>query len=150
MRVNLSPKGLDSLQIVDDTHVEWLNLFGSGNETAAHLRESPRMTLMFCAFEGQARILRVYGIATATHPGDPGWDALLEQFPDMAGSRQVFEMKIDLVQTSCGSGVPIMEFQNQREPDELLPYYDEMRPDGVRDYWHRKNSLSINGRPTGV
>jgi len=149
-RVNMSPKGLDSLRIIDDTNIVWLNLSGSGNETAAHLRESPRMTLMFCAFEGQARILRVYGTAVATHPGEPGWDALVGQFPEMAGSRQIFEMEIDLVQTSCGTGVPIMEFQNQRGPEELLPYYDKMGPDGVRDYWDRKNSLSIDGRPTGI
>lgn len=105
-RVNMSPKGLDSLRIVDDNHVVWLNLSGSGNETAAHLRESSRMTLMFCAFEGSARILRVYGTAKATHPGEPGWEALVTQFPEMAGSRQIFEMEIDLVQTSCGTGVP--------------------------------------------
>ena len=93
-RVNLSPKGMDSLRIFSDTRIVWLNLSGSGNETAAHLRESPRMTLMFCAMTGDARILRVYGTAQAYHPGDEGWEAHIEHFPAMAGTRQIFDLKI--------------------------------------------------------
>ncbi len=149
-RVNLSPKGLDSLRIVDDRKIVWLNLTGSGNETAAHLLEHPRMTLMFCAFEGEARILRVYGQARTTQPDQPEWQDLLAMFPAMAGSRQIFELDIDLVQTSCGTGVPLMTFAGQRGPSELLPFYDEMGVDGVRDYWSRKNSVSLDGKPTGV
>jgi hypothetical protein len=149
-RVNLSPKGLDTLRILADDRIVWLNLSGSGNETAAHLREHPRMTLMFCAFEGEALILRVYGSAAVIHPGDDRWGDLAGLFPDLAGSRQIFDLTIDLVQTSCGSGVPRMTFQDQRGEDELVPFYAEMGPDGVAAYWRRKNTLSLDGKPTGV
>jgi Pyridoxamine 5'-phosphate oxidase len=149
-RVNLSPKGLDSLRVLSDTKIVWLNLSGSGNETAAHLRESPRMTLMFCAFEGEALILRVYGQARTMHPEDADWNSHLALFPAMAGSRQIFELEIDLVQTSCGTGVPLMSFESQRGPTEMLPFYEDMGADGVSAYWKRKNSLSIDGKPTGI
>ena len=149
-RVNLSPKGLDSLRVLSATKIAWLNLSGSGNETAAHLRENPRMTLMFCAFEGEALILRVYGRARTVHPVDADWASYLALFPAMAGSRQIFEMDIDLVQTSCGTGVPLMQFVAQRGPTEMLPFYEDMGADGVSAYWKRKNSLSIDRRPTGI
>ena len=149
-RVNVSPKGADSLRIVSDTHIRWLNLSGSGNETAAHVRATGRMTLMFCAFEGNAMILRVYGRATVLHPRDAGWAVAVAEFPEMAGSRQVFDLAIDLVQTSCGTGVPVMRFEKSRVEEELLPFYDEMGPDGVMDYWRRKNVQSIDGMPTGL
>ena len=149
-RVNISPKGLDTLRIMSDTRIVWLNLSGSGNETAAHLREANRMTLMFCAFSGEARILRVYGRARVLHPRDEGFGALAALFAEMAGTRQIFDMEIDMVQTSCGSGVPVMTFQEQRGEEELVPFYAEMGKEGVEAYWRRKNSLSIDGKPTGI
>ncbi|MDX8350102.1 pyridoxamine 5'-phosphate oxidase family protein [Cognatiyoonia sp. IB215446] len=149
-RVNVSPKGMDSLRIIDNNRIVWLNLTGSGNETAAHLRDVNRMTLMFCAFEGDALILRVYGHATTLHPHDISWDGAIAQFPPMAGSRQIFNMTIDMVQTSCGTGVPLMTFEKQRGPEELLPYYADMGEDGVQDYWRRKNVKSIDGSETGI
>ena len=149
-RVNLSPKGLDSLRILNDNRLVWLNLSGSGNETAAHLLDTPRMTLMFCAFQGDPMILRVYGTAKTLHPRDSEWDELVDMFPAMAGSRQIFDLSVDLVQTSCGTGVPLMDFVGQRGEDQMLPFYAEMGEDGVKDYWQRKNSLSIDGKPTGV
>lgn len=149
-RVNLSPKGLDSLRIVDENHIIWLNLSGSSNETAAHLRENSRMTLMFCAFDGNARILRVYGQARPIHPGDNDWDKLAQNFPTMAGSRQIFDMEIDLTQISCGSGVPFMSFDGQRGPEEMLPFYDKMGSEGLKKYWKIKNTKSIDGRETGI
>lgn len=149
-RVNLSPKGMDSLRVKGPNRIVWLSVTGSGNETAAHLLESPRMTLMFCAFEGDARILRTYGTARVIHPKDPDWEEYASDFPRMAGSRQIFDMQADLVQTSCGTGVPLMTFDTQRGGDELLPYFDEMGEDGVRDYWQRKNKLSLDGKPTGI
>jgi len=148
--VNLSPKGLDSLRILDDDRIVWLNLSGSGNETASHLRSFNRMTLMFCSFEGDALILRLYGTAKTFHPRDDGWSELVSLFPEMAGSRQVFDMAIDRVQTSCGTGVPLMRFEAQRGSDELLPFYEEMGPDGVKAYWTRKNGVSIDGLETGT
>ena len=149
-RVNISPKGLESLRVLSETKIIWLNLSGSGNETAAHVRELPRMTLMFCAFEGDAMILRVYGRAKVLHPADVGWDQLIAQFPNMPGSRQIFELDIDLVQTSCGTGVPIMGFVADRGPTEMLPFYEEMGEDGVKAYWARKNRHSIDGKETGI
>jgi Pyridoxamine 5'-phosphate oxidase len=149
-RVNLSPKGMDTLGILDDTRIIWLNLSGSGNETAAHVRASGRMTLMFCAFEGDALIVRVYGQAKVYHPRNPEWRELIMAFPEIAGSRQIFDLTIDLVQTSCGTGVPIMEFRRSRAEHELVPFYEDMGVAGVQDYWRRKNSASIDGKPTGV
>ena len=148
--VNLSPKGLDSLRVLGPTRLVWINLSGSGNETAAHVRRLNRMTLMFCAFEGKSLILRVYGRAIVLHPKDEGWDELAALFPPMAGSRQIFDVAVERVQTSCGSGVPFMQFQGQRGEDELLPFYDKMGPDGVLDYWARKNATSIDGFDTGT
>ena len=140
----------DSLRIIDDSRIQWLNLSGSGNETAGHLRQSDRMTLMFCAFDGDALILRVYGRASVLHPRDVDWDKAATQFPPMAGSRQIFDLTIEAVQTSCGTGVPVMAFQGDRVHTELLPFYADMGPEGVRDYWHRKNTETIDGYPTGL
>lgn len=149
-RVNLSPKGLDSLRVLDSRRILWLSLSGSGNETAAHLREDPRMTLMFCAFEGEARILRVYGVVRAIHPRDPDWGWASGHFSAMAGARQVFDFSVELAQISCGTGVPVMQFVRQRGPDELIPFYEELGEEGVRAYWAGKNRLSIDGKETGI
>ena len=149
-RVNVSPKGMDSLRILSPTKIIWLNLSGSGNETAAHLSETPRMTLMFAAFEGDAMILRLYGKAKTLHPRDAGWGEALKLFPAMAGSRQIFEMEIELIQTSCGTGVPFMTFKGERGPTELLPFYQDMGEEGVKAYWARKNVKSIDGKNTGT
>ncbi|MBB5516669.1 hypothetical protein FHS89_002709 [Rubricella aquisinus] len=149
-RVNVSPKGMDSLRILSDTRVMWLNVSGSGNETAGHLRDVNRMTLMFCAFEGDALILRLYGTARTIHPHDADWGEMLTHFPAMAGSRNIFDMTVDQIQTSCGTGVPLMDYRAQRGPDELLPYFDDMGEDGVRAYWAKKNTHTIDGQPTGL
>ncbi|EFL90620.1 pyridoxamine 5'-phosphate oxidase family protein [Ahrensia sp. R2A130] len=150
-RVNVSPKGMGGmLHVVDRNKIVWLNVTGSGNETAAHVQENGRMTLMFCAFEGDALILRVYGNANVLHPHDAGWDEAITRFPETAGNRQIFSLDIDLVQTSCGTGVPLMDFVKSRGEDELLPFYEDMGRDGVRDYWKRKNLETIDGEPTGL
>ncbi len=149
-RVNLSPKGMDTLRIDGDTRILWLNLSGSGNETAAHVAATGRMTLMFCAFDGAAMILRVYGRAKVFHPRHAQWDGLARRFPDIAGSRQIFDLAVDLVQTSCGTGVPVMEFKRPRADTEMIPFYADMGPDGLRDYWRRKNTITIDGRPSGI
>lgn len=149
-RVNVSPKGMDTLKIIDDQHIRWLNLSGSGNETAAQVQATGRMTLMFCAFEGDALILRTYGQAKLVHPRDAGWETLAADFPRLAGSRQIFDLSIDLVQTSCGTGVPVMPFQQSRGETELEPYFEDLGPDGVKDFWQRKNVQTIDGNPTGI
>ncbi|NKB29235.1 MAG: pyridoxamine 5'-phosphate oxidase family protein [Rhodobacteraceae bacterium] len=149
-RVNVSPKGADTLRIIDDNRIMWLNLSGSGNETAGHIRACNRMTLMFCAFTGDALILRLYGQATVIHPRDNGWADAISAFPKLAGSRQVFNLTIDGVQTSCGFGVPVMTFESDRLEEELTPVFAKMGPEGVRDYWQRRNAETIDGFATGI
>ncbi len=147
-RVNVSPKGMDTLRVAAPDRVLWLNLTGSGNETAAHLREQPRITLMFCAFEGDPLILRLYGQGRALHPRDAEWNTLLPLFPEMRGSRQIVDVTIDLVQTSCGMGVPFLDFKAQR--DQLEKWAEKKGPQGVRQYWEEKNQLSLDGKPTEI
>lgn len=147
-RVNVSPKGMDTLRVAAPDRVLWLNLTGSGNETAAHLREQPRITLMFCAFEGDPLILRLYGQGRALHPRNAEWNTLLPLFPEMRGSRQIVDVTIDLVQTSCGMGVPFLDFKAQR--DQLEKWAEKKGPQGVRQYWEEKNQLSLDGKPTEI
>ena len=147
-RVNLSPKGMDSLRVMGDNRVVWLNLTGSGNETAAHLLESDRMTLMFCAFEGSPIILRLFGHAKGIHPRDPEWNELLPMFPPLPAARQIFDMQVDLVQTSCGMAVPLFDFNEQRD---LLEQWAERKGEqGLQDFWKGRNQESIDGKPTGI
>ena len=147
-RVNVSPKGMDSLRVLAPDRVVWLNLTGSGNETAAHLRELPRITLMFCAFEGDPMILRVYGQARALHPRDPEWATLLALFPNFGGTRQLVDVAVELVQTSCGMGVPLLDFKAER--DQLELWAARKGPAGVRAYWQEKNQVSLDGKPTDI
>lgn len=146
--LNLSPKGLDTLQIINNNRVLWLNYTGSSNETAAHLLEDDRMTIMFCAFEGDPKIMRLYGRARAIHPRDDDWDELLNHFPDTAGTRQLFEMDVKLVHTSCGFGVPLYDYAGQRSI--LTDWIEKKGDDGIAQYWEDKNSRSLNGKPTGI
>jgi hypothetical protein len=147
-RVNLSPKGMDSFRIISANKIIWLNLTGSGNETAAHLLESNRITVMFCAVEGTPMILRLYGQATVFHPRDDEWNTLAGMFPPIAGARQYIAMDIDLVQTSCGMGVPCFDYAGDRQ---LLTDWAEKKGDaGLQQYWSDKNQVSLDGRPTGI
>ncbi len=147
-RVNISPKGMDSLRVLGPRRVAWLNVMGSGNETAAHLLQLPRMTLMFCAFEGAPLILRLYGSARMVQPDDAKWAEAAALFPVLPGSRQVYFLEIDLVQTSCGMAVPLMDFQAQR-PD-LNNHNAKKSPDEIAAYQRLKNSQSLDGFPTGL
>ena len=149
-RVNVSPKGMDSLRVLGAGRVVWLNLTGSGNETAAHVGASGRMTLMFMSMSPSSLILRVYGRARVVHPRDAEWDGLVCLFPPMAGARQIFDVAVEAVSSSCGSGVPIMTVDAIRADDELEPFYAEMSDEQLRDYWSRKNVTSIDGLPTGI
>ena len=147
-RVNVSPKGLDGLRVLGPNRVIWLNLTGSGNETAAHLLGVNRMTLMFCSFGEKPLILRLYGKARAVHEGDPDWESLVAQFSVTEGARQVFDLEVEQVQTSCGFGVPQYDYQGER--DLLLNWSDRKGDQGIRDYWKEKNQTSIDGKPTGI
>jgi hypothetical protein len=147
-RVNVSPKGLDSLRVLGPNRVAWLNLTGSGNETAAHLLDANRMTLMFCSFDRTPLILRLYGTATEVQPDQSEWAELAKHFPDLPGSRQIFDLAVDVIQKSCGYAVPRMTFDDDR--DLLTTWASKRGPDGVRAYHQQKNLLSIDGFPTGM
>lgn len=147
-RVNVSPKGTDSLRVLGPNRVVWLNLTGSGNETAAHLREVNRITLMFCAFEGKPLILRLYGTAKTIHPKDESWNELYALFPDDNGARQIYYIDVASVQTSCGFAVPFMDYREER--DILTKWAENKGKEGVREYWEQKNVTSIDGLPTGI
>ncbi|MEO1011540.1 MAG: pyridoxamine 5'-phosphate oxidase family protein [Bacteroidota bacterium] len=147
-RINISPKGLDSFRVIDENNVLWLNLTGSGNETAAHLKYQKRMTIMFCAFEGAPLILRLYGKAKAYHGYDDFWQRHIGLFPKSEGKRQLIHMSIELVQTSCGFGVPLMDFKQERT--ELVDWAKNKGEDGLREYWESKNSISLDGYPTNI
>lgn len=147
-RVNVSPKGMDSLRVLGPNQVVWLNLTGSGNETATHLLESDRMTIMFCAFEGAPMILRLYGKAKVFHPRDEAFHTYSSLFPSYAGARQIILLDFDLVQTSCGYAVPFMDFVGER--DELVTWSEKKGEEGMRDYWKEKNTVSIDGHETKI
>lgn len=147
-RVNVSPKGMDSLRVTGANEILWLNLTGSGNETAAHLQEVNRMTLMWCAFEGPPRILRAYGTADTIHPRHPDWAEASSVLPASAGTRQYYRLHIDLVQTSCGYAVPMYDYVEDRKA--LTMWADKRGAQGVQAYWKEKNQSSLDGLPTGI
>ncbi len=149
-RVNVSPKGMDTLRVVNPGRIVWLNLSGSGNETAAHVAQNGRMTLMFCSFTDMPLIVRVYGTARAIHPRDPEWSELSGLFDEHGGSRQVFDLAVEHMATSCGTGVPVMSLEATRGYDELEPFYAAMSAEELHGYWSRKNVESIDGYPTRI
>lgn len=147
-RINLSPKGMDSLRVTGPNALSWLNLTGSGNETAAHLAIDPRMTVMWCGFEKRPMILRAYGQARMIHRTDADWAEAASLFPDTPGARQVCQMSVDLVQTSCGFAVPFMDFAGERPT--LRDWATGKGEDGLRTYWDERNRNSLDGLPTGI
>ncbi len=146
--VNVSPKGMDSFRVINSNQVAWLNLTGSGNETAAHVLENGRMTVMFCSFKKQPLILRLYGQATTIHSRNEQWKKYTDMFPCYTGARQIFILDIELVQTSCGYAVPYYELIGERET--LTKWSDKKGQDGIQDYWKDKNTKSLDGRNTGL
>lgn len=147
-RINLSPKGLDSLSIANPNTVHWLNLTGSGNETAAHVLENQRMTMMFCSFAKQPLILRLYGQASMVYKGQSGWQELASLFPEHAGARQVFTLSIEMVQTSCGYAVPYYDFVGER--NTLTNWTNKKSTIELDEYRREKNTQSIDGKDTGL
>lgn len=143
--INLSPKGMDTFRVIDGEQVAYLDLTGSGNETAAHLAENGRITLMFCAFQGPPRILRFYGRGEAILPDDPRFAALRERFPDHSGVRQVILASLDRVQTSCGFAVPFMDLVGERPA--LKRWAESRGEEELREYRATKNARSIDGLP---
>ncbi len=147
-RINLSPKGMDSIRVLGSQRIAWLNVTGSGNETAAHLLEHPRITLMFCSFEGAPNILRIYGTAKAVYPTDAAWESLASHFTVLPGTRQIFDIQIESAQTSCGMSIPYFEYQGEREA--LNDWAKGQGEDGIQTYWKEKNLTSIDGKDTGL
>lgn len=143
--VNLSPKGLDTFRVPGPTRVAYLDLTGSGVETIAHLRENGRMTLMFCAFAGPPRILRLSGRGHAVEPGDDDWGALVRQFPNVPGTRSVVALELERIADSCGYAVPVYEYAGERS--QLVAWAERKGDDGLRRYRAEENRHSIDGLP---
>ena len=144
--VNLSPKGMDTFRVLSPNRVAYLELTGSGNETAAHLLENGRVTVMFCAFEGKPKVLRLYGRGRVVLPDSTDWAELSGPFPVLPGARQVIVVDVTRVQTSCGFGVPVMRFESER--DTLVRWAESKGDEGLRQYREKKNRFSIDGLPT--
>ena len=147
-RVNVSPKGMDSFRVLGNNRIAWLNVTGSGNETSVHVQQDPRMTVMFCAFDGQPLILRLYGTAKVVHKRDPEWNDLFLLFKPLPGARQIFDLSVDLVQNSCGMAVPY--FSHTKDRELLSEWATKKGEDGLKQYWDEKNQLSIDGIPTHI
>ncbi|MEH2127895.1 pyridoxamine 5'-phosphate oxidase family protein [Nostoc sp.] len=144
--VNLSPKGQDCFRILSPNRVGYVDLTGSGNETSAHLQENGRITFMFCAFEEPPYILRLYGQGSTILPSSPDWESLYSLFLPIPGTRQIIVADIEKIQTSCGFGVPLYEYQGQRQT--LVNWASKKGEEGVREYQQRKNLVSIDGLAT--
>jgi hypothetical protein len=147
-RINLSPKGMDSFRILEENRVIWLNVTGSGNETAAHLNENERITIMFCSFEKVPTILRLYGKGKEIKEGNDSWNELISFFPETPGTRQIFDITIDSAQTSCGMSIPFFEFKGER--NDLNDWATKQGKTGIKNYWQNKNQTSIDGLPTKI
>jgi hypothetical protein len=145
-RINLSPKGMDTLRCLDERTVAYLDLTGSGNEAAAHLAADGRMTIMMCSFSAQPLILRLYGRGRVVRPGDGEWDALRPRFPTLPGERQIVVLELESAQTSCGFAVPVYELKGERQM--LVEWTLKKGEDGLREYRREKNRVSIDGLPT--
>lgn len=147
-RVNISPKGMDSLRVLDENRIVWRNMTGSGNETAGHLKQVNRITLMWCGFEKRPMIMRAYGSARTLHPRDADFAALNALFPDQIGARQIYDVNVEMLQTSCGFAVPYFDHVGER--DTLKKWAQDRGPDGVSAYWAEKNQQTLDGLPTDV
>jgi hypothetical protein len=150
-RVNVSPKDAAALRILSANSVAYLDQTGSGNETAAHLRANGRLTIMFCAFAGAPLILRLYGQGKALTRGSLAYSDLLAsafENEERPGSRQIVVLAIDLVQTSCGYGVPLFEYIDERPT--LTRWAEAKGEAGIEEYRRSKNAYSIDGLPTGI
>ncbi len=145
-RINLSPKGIDTFRCIDNKTVAYLDLTGSGNETSAHLNEDSRMTIMFCSFSDNPLILRLYGQGKVIRPRDKEWLSLYSLFKPLPGERQIIVLEVDSAQTSCGFGVPVYEFKEERKT--LIEWANKKGEQGLYEYWEAKNLKSIDGLPT--
>ncbi len=144
--VNCSPKGLDTLRILDARHVAYLDLTGSGAETIAHLRENGRIVFMFCALSGPPKIVRFHGRGEALTPQAPQWAQLQALFPEFPGARCIIRAEITRVSDSCGFGVPKFDYVEER--DTLTRWADAKKIEGLPLYRKQHNARSIDGLPS--
>lgn len=147
-RINLSPKGMDTFRCLDRNTVAYLDLTGSGNETAAHVAENGRLTIMFCSFSVQPLILRLYGKGKVVGKTDDNWERLHSHFDALIGERQIIVLNIESAQTSCGFAVPVYELKEERQ--KLIEWAENKGENGLREYRHTKNRMSIDGLPTFI
>ena len=147
-RVNLSPKGMDSFRCLDGKTVAYLDLTGSGNETAAHIFENGRLTIMFCSFTEKPLILRLYGRGRVILKNDEDWNRLYSNFTPIVGERQIILLEIESLQTSCGFAVPVYELKEERE--KLVEWAENKGENGLLEYRQTKNQISIDGLPTNL
>jgi hypothetical protein len=149
-RINLSPKGMDTFRCVDERTVAYLDMTGSGNETAAHLLENGRMTVMFCSFDESPMILRLYGHGRPIRRDDEEWDRLRPLFGTQIhpGERQIMLMEIESAQSSCGFAVPVAEGMTERP--RLREWTEKKSEAELEEYRRQKNTVSIDGLPTGL
>jgi hypothetical protein len=143
--VNLSPKGLDSFRILGPLELAYLDLTGSGVETVAHLRENGRIIFMFCAFEGRPRILRLHARGEAFEPGEPEFERLRPEFPELPGVRSIVRADVRRIADSCGWGVPLYQYQGER--DQLVRFGEQLGPEKIREAQVKWNRLSLDGLP---
>jgi hypothetical protein len=141
--VNCSPKGGDTFRILSGNEVAYLDLTGSGIETIAHLQENGRIVLMFCAFEGPPKIVRLHGRGAVVYPGAPDFEALRGRFPEFVGTRSIIRVAVARVSDSCGFAVPFMDFVEHR--DALDRYAEKKGPAELAQYRQRRNQASIDG-----
>ena len=143
--VNVSPKGLDTLRILNSRTVAYLDYIGSGAETLAHLRENGRIVLMFCAVQGSPKIVRLHGRGRAIEPGDPEFAELLRLFPEGPPARSIIRVAVERCSGSCGFGVPLLQYEGERT--HLADWAARKGPDGLIQYQRDKNRRSIDDLP---
>jgi hypothetical protein len=143
--VNISPKGLDTLRILGASTVAYLDLTGSGIETAAHLKENGRIVLMFCSFQGPPKILRLYGRGRVVERQQPDFLDLSAHFPDYEATRSIVVIEVLRIADSCGYGVPLLRYEGER--DQLLAWAGNQGPEGLKNYRLGRNQKSIDGLP---
>jgi hypothetical protein len=147
-RINLSPKGMNTFRVLDDGRVAYLDLTGSGNETAGHLHHDGRLTIMLCSFDEKPLILRLYGRGHSVRPQDPAWPELIVHFTQLPGQRQIIVLQIESLQTSCGFGVPQFIVPTKRQT--LLEWSLKKGPEGIHNYCAEKNQKTIDGLDTNL
>jgi hypothetical protein len=145
-RINVSPKGMDTFRVFDAQTVGYLDLTGSGNETAAHIKNDGRLTLMFCGFESRTLIVRLYGRGEVVRPRHEKWAQYMADFDTLPGQRQIIVLHIESIQSSCGYAVPRYDYKGQR--DTLVKYAEKVGADGIEQCWRHKNICSIDGLQT--